>query len=1047
MTHAVSYQPALPGGRKLAASRNPLAVRRRPLARPIRSKKIPEILQRSHALVCSLVMASRCDVLFRRWLNTRQPALLGALFDETAAELFRVATHLVGDLAAAEDLVQDTFLAVIERAATYEDRGRVEAWLLGILYNLAHRQRRDRARTVPTAAAEVRERAPVPDPSARVLSDELRETMQVAVARLPEPYREPLRLHLVRGLEPRRIAVELDRSPSTVRCQLARGRELLRAFLPKSLVLPGVLALATPGIAAVRATVLARAATLSPTLSLATTGVVMKKLVAVAVVIGAGLTLWATRGESPKAPSEETAAIRGPHGDPAELRTKADDAIREATGQERPRSSSTDLVVSVRWYDGKPAANVRVRLFGRRGALEERSSLSDHAGTTRFHDVNSGSAQVATCRGGRANVTVVAGRTNHVAITVPKGLRVVGRVVDEGAQPVAGAGIWLSVERNVGRLVATSDDKGAFVLEHVTARRLLAAMKRGYFVSRGVLLDKPTQQGELAVELRLRSGACELTGRVVDQRGDPVPHATVLHGIVAAGMMALSNPIFGPVGSVQEWQCDANGVFSVFGCQRGKPVWVWAVAPGFAPKRTKFVAEPGTEVRIQLGRGFRVAGHVVDSDRAPNAGEVVHLRDAYAPNEGMADSRRSWAQPTFLRSDASGAYRFDNVPAGRAILSVTTKHGRARVVVDGADGQEFERDLVLANNRAIRGVVVDSNGAPCAEFKIVGRPRGPGMREARGKTGSDGTFVLDGLDASPYDLGVFPPTGRLWYACVARRFGVQPGDSPHIVLAPEEAPTGVIHGRVLDATSAPVSAIEVSVTTSRHHGSPIKTGADGGFRCGGLPAGTYVARCTLGEFVVISEPVVLPAGGTVDVGELRFATPQSVDLRLVGPTGEAMPELRMSVGTRCFEGGSMWLLGTSILGSKGGWKGKLTPGRYVAHIGPATNIASQNIPFKVRVGQPVSRVLRVRRGVAIRVSYSKPSERTNPNFEFVWKRDNVLVQHYWNRWNTRDKTSYTDTMVPGSYEVRVRDDEGRERVTRFVIDATQPGSKIEIALP
>ena len=60
-------------------------------------------------------MASRTpesvvDLAFASFVRTGDPGDLARVFDETAPELLRLASHLVSDLGLAEDLVQSTFL-------------------------------------------------------------------------------------------------------------------------------------------------------------------------------------------------------------------------------------------------------------------------------------------------------------------------------------------------------------------------------------------------------------------------------------------------------------------------------------------------------------------------------------------------------------------------------------------------------------------------------------------------------------------------------------------------------------------------------------------------------------------------------------------------------------------------------------------------------------------------------------------------------------------------------------------------------------------------
>ena len=73
-------------------------------------------------------MSRSPDDLFRRYLDSGSAEELAALFDATASELYAVAGHLTGNRVDAEDLVQATFLVVLERSASFDRSRRVVPW-------------------------------------------------------------------------------------------------------------------------------------------------------------------------------------------------------------------------------------------------------------------------------------------------------------------------------------------------------------------------------------------------------------------------------------------------------------------------------------------------------------------------------------------------------------------------------------------------------------------------------------------------------------------------------------------------------------------------------------------------------------------------------------------------------------------------------------------------------------------------------------------------------------------------------------------------------
>ena len=171
---------------------------------------------------------------FAEFQRTRDPGCLGHVFDLCADDLFAVALHLCRDRATAEDALQSTFVVAIERAHRWRADRPLRPWLLGILHReVRAQQRRDRRQPRQDRLAH----SDVPDPQQLVGDAETETVVRGAIAALPEPYRAVVQLRLMQALDHDAIAVQLQRSPGTVRTQLWRGIELLRQSLPKSLAI------------------------------------------------------------------------------------------------------------------------------------------------------------------------------------------------------------------------------------------------------------------------------------------------------------------------------------------------------------------------------------------------------------------------------------------------------------------------------------------------------------------------------------------------------------------------------------------------------------------------------------------------------------------------------------------------------------------------------------------------------------------------------------------------------------------------------------------
>src|SRR5262245_51703800 len=136
------------------------------------------------------------ETLFERYRSERDLAALGELFDRAAPELLALAAHLAPDLAEAEDLVQATFLAAIERPRAFDARQRLLPWLFAILAHHASKARRRARRALDPRRLAFH---PVEDPSRVAHAAEMQHALASALERLPELYATVLRRHLLDG--------------------------------------------------------------------------------------------------------------------------------------------------------------------------------------------------------------------------------------------------------------------------------------------------------------------------------------------------------------------------------------------------------------------------------------------------------------------------------------------------------------------------------------------------------------------------------------------------------------------------------------------------------------------------------------------------------------------------------------------------------------------------------------------------------------------------------------------------------------------------------
>lgn len=124
----------------------------------------------------------------------------------------------------AEELSQDTFVAVLEGAGRYEERGMFRSYLFGIAYNVLLADRRKAAhRATDPLHIEPADQEPFdPDPGIWVRD---------ALARLDEDDREILMLREYEQLTYQEIADVRGTPLNTVRSQLFRARIALKSAL------------------------------------------------------------------------------------------------------------------------------------------------------------------------------------------------------------------------------------------------------------------------------------------------------------------------------------------------------------------------------------------------------------------------------------------------------------------------------------------------------------------------------------------------------------------------------------------------------------------------------------------------------------------------------------------------------------------------------------------------------------------------------------------------------------------------------------------------
>jgi len=149
-----------------------------------------------------------------------------------AGRLRRFALHLCGDVATAEDLVQDGLIRALASRRELRDAGLALPWLFSIVRRafLDQRRRADHRTRIVEANPSLGER-PTGNLEVEILERGFSDEVSKALSELPEEQRTSILLCDVEGFSYQEIAEALACPLGTVRSRIARGRAQLLATL------------------------------------------------------------------------------------------------------------------------------------------------------------------------------------------------------------------------------------------------------------------------------------------------------------------------------------------------------------------------------------------------------------------------------------------------------------------------------------------------------------------------------------------------------------------------------------------------------------------------------------------------------------------------------------------------------------------------------------------------------------------------------------------------------------------------------------------------
>jgi uncharacterized GH25 family protein len=550
--------------------------------------------------------------------------------------------------------------------------------------------------------------------------------------------------------------------------------------------------------------------------------------------------------------------------------------------------------------DGKPVAGASVALneSPRRlgGAFFQAPSRHLHEGVTDdegafvFADVAPGPFQMSASAPGHQRaelrgLEVKPGQDlSGIAIQLPAGATVEGRVTSTEGKPLADAQVVVA-DAAVNGIAGFSpfrgetDDDGQYRIEGISpGPHTLAATAEGY---RRAVRDVEAAVEPRKVDFQLDRGL-EISGRVVDDGGNPVPDAGV--------------SLFGTGKRSQDAATEADGTFRLSGVEDGDYV-LEALKRGYSSGPV---------------RKLTVAG-------APVSGIELKL----TPSEGTITGRltglefsqlarvRVWVSAAFNLGtvDVEGSYRISHLAPGhwrvQATVPDTPLHAEGEVTLE-PDAAEARLDLNFGGGHTLTGVVL-RNGEPLAGAALILTRPGQALR-----TSADlqGAFRFEGLEDGSYELNA-GTGGGAWH-----KETVEITEDQTVRV---ELRTASLSGRVVDATdSSPVSGARIFVkgpegSSRSPFSSDATTDARGVFRLAEIEAGAWTVQAAKEGYATGQRSIEVGDSPPGDV-EIRLDPTEGVTVEALLPTGQPPERIRVAA---LDGGGATVSTGTYLTGENG----------------------------------------------------------------------------------------------------------------------------------
>ena len=181
----------------------------------------------------SAASGSSSDAALLQHIAEGDEAALETLFERCGDRLYAYIFGMVKDESSAQDILQETLIAIWKQAGSYRGEGRAIAWAFGIARNKALRTYRVRENLPLDEQAKNTAPTNGGDPERQVQLQQRREVLRQGLNALAPQYREVLDLFFLHDMKLKEIAVICKIPLGTVKSRLNHARRELKNTLAR----------------------------------------------------------------------------------------------------------------------------------------------------------------------------------------------------------------------------------------------------------------------------------------------------------------------------------------------------------------------------------------------------------------------------------------------------------------------------------------------------------------------------------------------------------------------------------------------------------------------------------------------------------------------------------------------------------------------------------------------------------------------------------------------------------------------------------------------